>query len=107
VAEVLWEFSGTISTDQNDNLGIYRAKRSLTFTGFDIRARGAPAGSVTTVIFRKNGANVVTVSLPAGSTYVDVAGNIALVNGDDMDIQVTALGSTSPGTTFVIRARES
>jgi hypothetical protein len=67
---------------------------------------GAPAGSALTLAVKKNGAAVSTPSIAAGAhTATDdvSAAPVVFVAGDFFTVDVTAVGSSSPGTDLVVQ----
>lgn len=64
---------------------------------------GAPVGSALTVQWRKNGSVVATCSIPAGTASTDrqTLASVAFVAGDEIDVNVTSIGSTTAATKFV------
>jgi len=104
-AAINWSFPGTLSTDQNGNIPrwIERVGRTLAF--FDVNLISAPTGDDLVVEFIVNGAMVASVTVPAGDTYAEVAAAVTLAINDVIYPQITQVGSLTPGTTALFRAR--
>jgi hypothetical protein len=64
----------------------------------------APAGSGLTVRVKQNGVSIGTATIPAGSftaTFVPSVSSLAV--GDYLTVDVTAVGSTTPGSDLVVQ----
>jgi hypothetical protein len=62
----------------------------------------APTGSGLSVRINKNGASVATLTIAAGQTKASSTPSIAVVAGDRLTVDVTAVGSTTPGSHLVV-----
>jgi len=103
--EVQWTFAGTVSTDQNANLGRYRAKQSITFAKFDVNFTTAGTGGNTVINFLKNGVVVATVTVASGSREQTTTVSVSLVAGDELYPEVASVAPTTPPVTGVFSAR--
>lgn len=106
-SDVLWVFGGQLATDQNDSIFELKAKRAMSFVALDADVRIAPAGSSILIDWAINGgidiANRVTIA--AGATFGTLTVPIALAVDDLFRPVITQVGSTTPGSTIVMRAR--
>lgn len=105
VAEIQWEFAGTLSTDQNLNFGRYRAKSPITLRHFDVNLVIAGTGGSTTIVFKVNGATVATIGVSAGNREATVDATVSLSPGDELWPEISAVASTLPPVTGVFSAR--
>jgi len=105
VPSYVWTFPGTLSTDQNGNFPTIVAEANGTFLSFDGQVNIAPAGLGIVVNFFQNGIQVATVTIAAGQTYAKTAATVNYLTGDAWTMQVSQVGSTTPGTTLLARAR--
>lgn len=104
-AELVWSFSGTVSTDQNSNIPRYVPKTTQTFTELQLNCVSAPLGGSCTVVWKKNGVIVGTVVLNAGETLKRAVVAISLANLDEFYPEISALTTTTPPTTLTMVAR--
>jgi hypothetical protein len=71
-----------------------------TIVGVQLWVNTAPVGATATLQVNKNGASAFTISVATtvqGSSSPS-ATNIAVADGDYLDVDVTAVGSTTPGS---------
>ena len=77
-----------------------------TLAGVHCAVGVAPTGSGVTVRLKKNGASVGTGTIAAGAfTTTFVPSPAGYVVGDYFTVDVTAVGSTTPGTGLVVQLR--
>jgi hypothetical protein len=68
-----------------------------------LRAGTAPTGSSLTVEARRSGTLIAAANLTTGTTYVEVTGlSFALSKNDQITFNVTAVGSTFPGSDIAV-----
>jgi len=70
---------------------------ALTFTTIRLYADTAPAGADLIVRINKNGVSQGTFSITAGSNSASSSISIAVVAGDRISLDITQVGSTTPG----------
>lgn len=110
-ADILWVFPGQIANDQSGNIFTYIARKPITFIGFDVNFinGGAPTGSSVIIDWAVNG--IINpnfqVIVAAGMTYGETLFPAKLATNDLLNPVVTQPGSSTPGTTMVMRARGS
>jgi len=68
-----------------------------TFTRLRAWADTAPAGSGLSIRINKNGVSVATLSIAAGTNSASTAVSIAVAAGDRISLDITGVGSTTPG----------
>jgi hypothetical protein len=105
--DVLWTFPGQISTDQDSSIFELKAKRAMTFVGFDADVRVAPTGAAILVDWAVNGIIIPSyqVSIAIGATFGQTLFAAALAVDDTLRPIVSQVGSQTPGQTMVMRAR--
>jgi len=105
--DVLWTFPGQVSTDQDLSIYSLKAKRKLSFVGFDVNARIAPTGLPMLIDWSINGiinpAYRVTVAM--GATFGETAALGSLQVNDEIRPVVSQVGSQTPGQTILMRMR--
>jgi len=75
-----------------------RSGSPWTIVGADLYIATAPTGSGVTVQVNKNGASLFTLSVAAAGNAANSAPNAVVANGDYLDLDVTAIGSTVAGS---------
>ena len=65
--------------------------------GADLYLATAPTGAGATLQVNKNGASAFTISVAATVQTANSSPAVAVANGDYLDVDVTAVGSTIPG----------
>lgn len=70
---------------------------ALTYTKLLAYADTAPAGAGLSIRINKNGTQAATLSIPAGSNSASATVSIAVAQGDRISLDITAVGSTTPG----------
>lgn len=103
--ELVWSFSGTVSTDQNGNIPRYVPDQSISITELQLNVVSAPVGGNCTVVWKKNGAVVATTILLDGVRLLEQAATISLVDGDEFWPEISALTTATPPTTMTMVAR--
>lgn len=105
--DVLWTFPGQLATDQDSSIYQLKAKRAMSFIGFDVNARVAPTGSPILVDWAIN--NVINpayrVTVAIGATFGETAALAALAVDDEIRPVLSGVGSQTPGMSIVMRAR--
>ncbi len=106
-SDVLWTFSGQISTDQNTSIFELVAKKSMSFVAVDANVRIAPAGSSILVDWAINGVidPALQTEITAASTYGETVFAFSLEVDDTLRPVISQVGSQTPGQTMVMRAR--
>ena len=76
---------------------------NITMSRFNAQVKVAPTGSSLIVVLKKNGVAVATATIAAGQTYAATStfSDAALINGDYLSVDVTQIGSSTPGSTLV------
>ena len=75
----------------------FYVERAGTLTTLRASVSSPSTGSGVAVALRKNGTTVATVTIPAGSNTATSSPAVALVTGDYLTIDITAVGSTTAG----------
>lgn len=76
---------------------------NITIQNYIARVTSAPTGSSLNVTVLLNGGSAATLSIPSGSTSSSVNTNtISVTTGQYIQIQVTAVGSTSAGIDLAV-----
>lgn len=70
---------------------------AITYTTLRAYADTAPAGAALNIRINKNGTSAATLSIPAGSNSASTAVSIAVTSGDRISLDITQVGSTTPG----------
>lgn len=84
--------------------GTFRVPAAGTLTRVNLSCTSAPVGSSLTVVLRKNGATVQSLTIAAGSTTEQSATlATAVVAGDKLDVNATSVGSTTPANNVVLQ----
>lgn len=65
--------------------------------GADLFIDTAPVGASATLQVNKNGSSAFTVSVTTGNQEANSVPNVVVNNGDYLDVDVTAVGSTTAG----------
>ena len=63
----------------------------------------APVGSDITASVYKNGVLIATITIAAGTNDSNVVASGGLVSGDYLDMSITAVGSTTPGSHLTVQ----
>ena len=74
------------------------APRSLTIKDITARVDTAPTGSALNISINKNGSQASTVAIAAGATKTSSTVSIAMAADDYITVDITSVGSTTPGT---------
>jgi hypothetical protein len=74
------------------------ATSSFTISNVNAFLVSAPTGSSAIFRINKNGSSAATVTIAASSTSVTSSINIAMVLGDYITVDITQVGSTTPGS---------
>lgn len=64
----------------------------------DLYINTAPTGASATLQVNKNGASAFTISVTTGTNVASTTPNVTVANGDYLDVDVTAIGSTVAGS---------
>jgi hypothetical protein len=102
---ILWTFAGTLSTEYNTFLSRFRANKTFEFVGFDVNLTVAPTGQSVIVNFLKNTVVVATVTVAVGTRYGESDVAVTLIDGDEIYPEIIQVGSITPGTTMMAKAR--
>jgi hypothetical protein len=66
--------------------------------GADLYINTAPTGASATLQVNKNGASAFTISVTTGTNTANSTPSVTVANGDYLDVDVTAVGSTVAGS---------
>lgn len=73
--------------------------KNCTLTELDLFVDTAPVGSAVTIDLKKNGASIATPSIADGLTSnVGVTVDVSFAAGDYLTVDITQVGSTTPGS---------
>ena len=102
----VWEYKGTAEVATGTERSYI--PRAATLNTADIFASTAPSGSAITVVIKKNGTSLTTITLPADSTSdLDNTINSSFVQGDYLTADITQIGSTTAGSDVVLNLKFS
>ncbi len=107
--DILWVFPGQLATDQAPNIFIYKVRKITNLIAFDANLVSGPIGTPIFVDWSVN--NVVVpayrVTVNIGATYGETVIAATLNPNDLLTPVLTQIGSSTPGSTIVMRARGS
>lgn len=106
VNEIIWTFSGSLSTLQNNLIPKYLRSLEGIVEELEVLLQEAPVGSSAIFTFKINGVSIGTVTVAAGATQgSNSITPYAFGSADVFTVEITQVGSTTPGTTATMIAR--
>lgn len=102
--EIIFGFSGTISTDQNPNILSYWASRKTEIVRFIVNFKTPCIGGDVTVIFLKNGMQVASVTVTAGNSSGFDDQDVTLIQDDELSCEIASMTTTTPPTSMTAQA---
>lgn len=103
---LLYNSSDPLAANQNET-GEYAVVRAGTIIRIVARVSIAPVGSAITVSVKKNGSQVHSMSIAAGSKTTNSSGlALAVADGDYLTVVPTTVGSTTPGSKLSVLCEE-
>lgn len=103
---VLYNGDSPLVANQNET-GEYPITANGTITRIVARVATAPTGSAITVSIKKNGTQITTVTIAAGSKTTNSTGlSLSVVDGDYLTMVPTAVGSTVAGAKLSVTCLE-
>lgn len=86
----------------NDATLYWIAPKAGTFTSLIARLKTAPTGASLQLRINKNGVQVATLTITAGSDNASSAVNISFAQGDYFSLDITQVGSTVAGANLTV-----
>lgn len=103
---LLYNSSDPLAANQNET-GEYAVVRAGTIIRIVARVSIAPVGAAITVSVKKNGSQVHSMSIAAGSKTTNSSGlSLAVADGDYLTVVPTTVGSTTPGSKLSVLCEE-
>lgn len=93
---------GTLVVTDNITGLKWRAAKAGTFTAITAGVETAPTGAAIQVRINKNGVQVATLTINAGSNTANGSVNITFSANDYFSLDVTQVGSTVPGADLTV-----
>ena len=94
---------GTASVSANLLPPGLRVPSTGTFTAHRVNVNVAPVGAGLTVVTKRNGVTIATTTVLAGTTSAStIPTAILLTQGDTLTSDITAIGSTTPGSDVLL-----